>query len=41
MGHFSVDLLPSMLFEQTALSAEVSDFQYRGVVELCDDFDHK
>ena len=38
LGHFSVDSLPSMLFGQTALSAEVSDFQYRGVVELCDDF---
>ena len=30
-----------MLFEQTALSYEVSDFQYRGVVELCDDFGDK
>ena len=41
LGHFSMDLLPSMLFEQTALSSEVSDFQYRGVVELCDDFNDK
>ena len=41
LGHFSLDLLPSMLFEQTALSFEVSDFQYRGVVELCDDFGDK
>ena len=41
LGHFSVDLLPSMLFKQTALSSEVSDFQYRGVVELCDDFGDK
>ena len=38
LGHFSMELLPSMLLEQTALSSEVSDFQYRGVVELCDDF---
>ena len=38
LGHFSKDLLPSMLLEQTALSSEVSDFHYRGVVELCDDF---
>ena len=37
LGHFSMDLLPSMLYEQTALSSEVSDFQYHGVVELCDD----
>ena len=27
-GHFNMGLLPSMLFEQTALSSEVSDFQY-------------
>ena len=40
-GHFSMDLLPLMLFEQTSLSSEVSDFQYRGVVELCDDFGDK
>jgi hypothetical protein len=26
LGHFSLDLLPSMLFEQTALSSEISDF---------------
>jgi hypothetical protein len=41
LGHFSMELLPSMLLEQTALSSEVSDFQYRGVVELCDDFGDK
>ena len=41
LGHFSKDLLPSMLLEQTALSSEVSDFHYRGVVELCDDFNDK
>jgi hypothetical protein len=41
LDHFSLDLLPSMLFEQTALSSEVSDFKYRGVVELCDDFGDK
>jgi hypothetical protein len=41
LGHFSMDLLPSMLLEQTALSSEISDFQYRGVVELCDDFGDK
>ena len=41
LGHFGMDLLPLMLFEQTALSSEVSDFQYRGVVELCDDFGDK
>ena len=35
LGHFNMDLRPWMLFEQTALSSEVSDFQYRGVVELC------
>ena len=41
LGHFSMDLLPSMSFEQIALSSEVSDFQYRGVVELCDDYNDK
>ena len=41
LGQFGMDSLPSMLLEQTALSSEISDFQYRGVVELCDDFGDK
>ena len=40
-GSFDLDMLMSMLYEQTSLDVEITQFQYCGWVDLCDDFGDK